>query len=114
MKIAGDDPKGMLTPKLAKFVEKSTGHVSKLFARVMASAGVDCGESKRDRDASLAGSRFMRLRHSFVSVMANAGIPDEVRQKLTGHASAAVHKRYTHLELQPLKTAIEALPTLRK
>jgi site-specific recombinase XerD len=54
------------------------------------------------------------LRHSFVSVMANAGIPDEVRQKLSGHASPAIHKRYTHFELQPLKIAIGALPALRK
>ena len=44
--------------------------------------------------------------------MANAGMPDEVRQKLTGHASPTVHKKYTHFELQPLKTAIQALPTL--
>jgi integrase len=113
MKIAGDDPKGMLTPKLAKFVEKSTRYVSKLFARVMAAAGVDCGESKRDTGRMFSRKSFHALRHSFVSVMANAGIPDEVRQKLTGHASAAVHKRYTHLELQPLKTAIQALPTLK-
>ena len=114
MKIAGDDPKGMLTPKLAKFVEKSTGHVSKSFARVMAEAGVDCGESKRDTGRMFSRKSFHALRHSFVSVMANAGIPDEVRQKLTGHASPAVHKRYTHLELQPLKTAIQALPTLNE
>ena len=36
--------------------------------------------------------------------MANAGIPDEVRQKLTGHASPTVHKKYTHFELQPLNS----------
>jgi hypothetical protein len=35
--------KGMLTPKLAKFVEKSTGYVSRLFARLMAEARVNCG-----------------------------------------------------------------------
>jgi hypothetical protein len=48
--------KGMLMPKLAKFVEKSTGYVSRLFARVMAKARVNCGESKRDT------GRMFRLR----------------------------------------------------
>jgi integrase len=81
---------------------------------VMAEAGVDCGESKRESGRMFSRKSFHALRHSFVSVMANAGIPDEVRQKLTGHASPAVHKRYTHLELQPLKTAIQALPMLKE
>ena len=80
----------------------------------MEKAGIDCGECRRDSGRIFSRKSFHALRHSFVSVMANAGIPDEVRQKLTGHASPAVHKRYTHLELQPLKTAIAALPTLRK
>jgi integrase len=114
MALAGDDPKGMLTPRLGGFAGKSTGYVSKLFARVMASAGIDCGECRRPSGRIFSRKSFHALRHSFVSVMANAGIPDEVRQKLTGHASPAVHKRYTHIELHPLKTAIGALPALRK
>ncbi|MDA1273877.1 MAG: hypothetical protein O2960_07475, partial [Verrucomicrobia bacterium] len=36
----------------------------------------------------------------------------EVRQKLTGHADAAMHQRYTHLELLPLKQAIATLPSV--
>ena len=114
MAMAGDDPKGMLTPRLGRFAGKSTGHVSKLFARVMASAGIDCGECRRASGRVFSRKSFHALRHSFVSMMANAGIPDEVRQKLTGHASPAIHKRYTHFELQPLKIAIGALPALRK
>ena len=90
-----------------------TGHVSKLFARVMASAGIDCGECRRASGRVFSRKSFHALRHSFVSMMANAGIPDEVRQKLTGHASPALHKRYTHF-VQPLKIAIGALPALRK
>jgi integrase len=114
MAKAGDDPTGMLTPRLGQFAGKSTGCVSKLFARVMGKAGIDCGECRRASGRIFSRKSFHSMRHSFVSVMANAGIPDEVREKLTGHASPAVHKRYTHLELQPLKTAIGALPALRK
>jgi integrase len=114
MAKAGDDPTGMLTPRLGQFAGKSTGYVSKLFARVMGKAGIDCGECRRASGRVFSRKSFHALRHSFVSVMANAGIPDEVRQKLSGHGSPAIHKRYTHLELQPLKAAIAALPALRK
>src|SRR5678816_365456 len=33
------------------------------------------------------------------SIIANAGVPVEVRQKFTGHASAEMNARYTHHEL---------------
>ncbi len=55
---------------------------------------------------------FRSLRHTFTSALANAGIPAEMRQKLTGHADAGMHQKYTHLELQPLKQAIATLPSL--
>jgi hypothetical protein len=43
---------------------------------------------------------FHSVRHSFNSAMANADVPLEIRQKLTGHASPDMNKHYTHLELQ--------------
>jgi len=44
--------------------------------------------------------------------MANAGVSQEIRQKLTGHTSAEMNKVYTHLELAPLRAAVEKLPAL--
>jgi hypothetical protein len=32
------------------------------------------------------------LRHSFTSLLANAGVPEEVRMALTGHKERAVHQ----------------------
>ena len=52
---------------------------------------------------------FHALRHSFISQLANAGVAPELRQKLAGHASAAVHEVYTHLEIETLRGAIEKL-----
>jgi integrase len=45
--------------------------------------------------------------------MANAGVSQEVRQKLTGHTSAEMNKLYTHHELEPLRAAVAAIPSLR-
>ena len=53
---------------------------------------------------------FHSLRHSFNSALANAGVSQEVRMKLTGHSSKAIHTGYTHLEVGTLKSAITTLP----
>jgi hypothetical protein len=45
--------------------------------------------------------------------MANAGVSQEIRQKLTGHASADMNRIYTHHELAPLRAAVATLPSLR-
>jgi hypothetical protein len=52
------------------------------------------------------------LRHSFNSALANAGISQEVRMKLTGHSTASINTQYTHHELAPLRSAIERLPSV--
>ena len=56
---------------------------------------------------------FHSLRHSFNSALANAGIARELRQVLTGHASAAMNEVYTHRELEPLRAAVAALPSVK-
>jgi integrase len=55
---------------------------------------------------------FHSLRHSFNSALANAGVSQEIRQKLTGHSSAEMNKIYTHHELAPLRAAVEKLPAV--
>jgi len=44
--------------------------------------------------------------------MANAGVSQEIRQKLTGHASAEMNAQYTHHELEPLRAAVRLLPPI--
>lgn len=51
------------------------------------------------------------LRHSFASMLANAGVAEDVRRKLTGHASTLVHAKYSH-HTEALETAIGSLPAL--
>ncbi len=110
--MAGDDPRGNLTPELASRTGKGDGNLSKHFARLMDSAGVDRGSSKEKGKRAFSTKSFHSLRHSFASHLANAGVPDEVRMRLTGHSSEEVHQRYTHIQLQPLRSAIEKLPSL--
>jgi integrase len=106
--------KAFVFPSLA---ERSTGGKNGLsgqFTRIMARAGIE-GKITRHTARGRANSSlsFHSLRHSFNSAMANAGISQEIRQKLTGHTSAETNKVYTHHELEPLREAVAAIPSLR-
>ena len=68
-------------------------------ARVLVDAGIDEGNIRERNGAagrSVSALSFHSLRHSFNSALANAGVSQELRQKLTGHASADMNTIYTH------------------
>jgi integrase len=71
----------------------------------------DCLKSSA-RKRQLSRRSFHALRHSFNSAMANEGVSQEVRMKLTGHKTEAVNRGYTHHELAPLRAAVDKIPSL--
>jgi integrase len=83
------------------------------FAAIMARASIEGTITRHTAQGRANNSlSFHSLRHSFNSAMANAGVSQEIRQKLTGHASAEMNTRYTHHELAPLRAAISTLPKI--
>jgi hypothetical protein len=44
--------------------------------------------------------------------MANAGVSQEVRMRLTGHMSAEMNRGYTHHELARLRAAMAQIPAV--
>jgi integrase len=89
--------------------------LSMTFRKIMTEAGIDGGiarEKKGARGRNVSRLSFHSLRHSFNSVLANAGVPVEVRQLLTGHSSADMNAVYTHHEFGRVQAAIEHLPRL--
>jgi integrase len=56
---------------------------------------------------------FHSLRHTFNSSLANAGVSQERRMKLTGHTSAEVNTGYTHHEVETLRDEVNKLPRLK-
>ena len=112
LSFAGDNPRGFLSPTLAKLKTGGEGGLSQQFASIMANAGIDQRQVQTSRSRKFSRLSFHSLRHGFSSVLANAGIPADVRMKLTGHKSVDVHQRYTHMQLEPLKQAMATLPNL--
>ena len=112
-KIAtSDKPQKYVTPKMAELGPGGRHGLSEGFKRLVVKAGLDLQKVKGTGVRSISKRTFHALRHSFTSALANAGVPPELRMKLTGHKSAAVHRGYTHLELETLKTALEKVPAL--
>lgn len=114
---ARDSGKAFLFPALAGKSTSGRSGLSMTFARIMARARV-AGEILRKRSEGGKGRTvrsltFHSLRHSFNSAMANAGVSQEVRMKLTGHMSADMNKGYTHLELEPLRAAVAVIPGIQ-
>jgi integrase len=112
---AADSGKAFLFPLLAGKGTGGRSGLSMAFARIMERAKVR-GEVARER-AGEAGRTvnslsFHSFRHTLTSIMANAGVPVEVRQKFTGHASAEMNQHYTHHEIETLRAAVEKLPTV--
>jgi integrase len=88
--------------------------LSERFKTVMRKAGIEfsVGAKSGKMGRQRASLSFHSLRHSFNSAMANAGVTQEIRQRLTGHASKAINDRYTHTELETLRKAVAVVPRL--
>jgi integrase len=112
---APDNGKAFLFPSLAGKRTGGRSGLSMAFARIMERAKVR-GEVTRERSGEAGRTvnclSFHSFRHTLTSIMANAGVPVEVRQTFTGHASAEMNQHYTHHEIEALRAAVEKLPTL--
>jgi integrase len=110
--LASADEPGFLTPKVANVKPSGRRGLSESFKRIARLAGVDVEMVEGTGRNKVSKRSFHALRHSFTSALANAGVSEEVRMKLTGHSSKAVHQKYTHHELEVLRANVSKLPSL--
>ena len=104
---------GFLCPTLAMKGPGGKHGLSEGFKRIMKKAGVDTMTVQGKGTQRFSRRTFHSLRHSFNSALANAGVAEEIRMKLTGHSSKDMNKRYTHLEVDTLKNAMTSLPLFK-
>jgi len=89
--------------------------LSMAFGRLMARAGIEQGTIRERGEGvsrKVSGLSYHSLRHSFNSILANSGVPQELRMKLTGHSSKEMNAGYTHHEMAVIRGALEHLPRL--
>lgn len=110
-KLAGDK-NGPLCPELAAVPVGGRSGLSKQFLSLMRSAGINNQAKDTGGRRQLSRLSFHALRASFNSALANKGVDQELRRKLTGHRSDAVNDRYTVTERETMRAAVEKLPAL--
>ena len=101
---------GFLCPSLASKGPGGKHGLSEGFKRIVRKAGIDLMTVQGKGTRLFSRLTFHSLRHRFNSALANAGVPEDVRMKLTGHSSKAMNKNYTHLEVATLRNAVTSLP----
>jgi integrase len=110
-------PRGIArAPVFPSLYGRATGGkygLSRQFAAIVATAEISHKITERTGAGRTTVSKtFHSLRHGIVTEMANLGIPPDVRQRLVGHASAAIHAEYTHHGVALLRAAVNALPSV--
>ena len=68
-----------------------------------------CKADMRAVKSPLAGLRFHDLRHTAISALGEAGTPDRVIMDIAGHVSPRMLRRYSHIQLEAKRAAIQAL-----
>ena len=58
--------------------------------------------------------RFHDLRHTALTKMAEAGVPERVMMALAGHLSRAMLERYSHVRMKAKREAVETMRTARE
>jgi integrase len=99
-------------PNLASADSGGKRGLSREFKEIAIKAGVDLREVTRANGHKFCKRTFHSLRHGFVSGLANRGVAPEQRREITGHKTDSNHARYTHLETETLRTAINKLPPI--
>jgi integrase len=105
-------PKSDDTFLFSSLAQCETSTLSRAFRLLMQSANI---EQRVIRERAKSGRSvnalsFHSLRHSFSSLLANAGIAEETRMALTGHTTREMQQHYTHRQLSVLRDAVAVLP----
>ena len=114
---SADDPSDAVFPAA---VTKGTNTLSREFGEILHKAGLIVmdkpqrmheGQGKgRNARRAVGGLSFHCLRHTATSLLKNAGASDVVAREIIGHDSEAVSRRYTHIETDTLRTAVDKMP----
>jgi integrase len=116
----GDNPEAPVHPRASGIMTAQNGRVATLsnqFSALLVACGLREAQS-HDKGVGRKGKRagfdlsFHSLRHTAVSLLKDAGVPDAVVMALVGHESAAVSHRYTHVGKEALAKAAKTLPEI--
>ena len=107
--------RGYVLPQTAEKYKRDAAALSAAIQRHFAANGIQTSvqsESKSGSGRASIDVGFHSLRHTFVSMSANAGAPLAVVQAIVGHATPAMTRHYFHESEAALRGAVAALPDI--
>ena len=109
--INSKTPAAPIMPALAQLSSAGRSGLSSQFGRLLIKAGIDTHPEKIQGQRTFQAKTFHSLRHTFVSMMAESGVSQELRKELAGHDSD-IHRIYTHYSDATYRKAIDAIPSV--
>ena len=103
---------GYVAPFIADQYQNHRALLSRRFAAYFAKAGIKTQKSDGDGKPARNVCGFHSLRHTFVSIAANAGIPFAIVQSIVGHSAAKMTEHYFHESREATSLAFQKFPEL--
>ena len=104
--------RGLVLPEIGAAYRRDSTNITRRVRDVFERCGIQTGSKNEKTGRKMVDVGFHSLRHTFVSMSANAGAPMAVVQSLVGHGSPAMTRHYYHESADALKSAVCALPDL--
>ena len=103
-----------VNPTLADWYKNSKWRISHGLELIFKAAHIETSVKIEGRRTRTPEATFHSLRHTFVSLAANAGVPLPVVQSIVGHSSTAMTRHYYHENEDVLRQAVSAIPAIGK
>ena len=105
------DRNGFFLKEIANNYIEKRHQVATVLMRIFKSAGIVTTVRVEGRTNRVPHATFHSLRHTFVSIAANSGVPIHIIQSIVGHESRAMTWHYYHENETALREAVDAIPT---
>ena len=121
LRIAREEGKGkreekelldcFVNPVVADLYLNRNWMLDDVLRKIFTAANITMSVRMQGRSRRSVLASFHSLRHTFVSLSANAGVPLPVVQSIVGHCSTAMTRHYYHENEDVLRQAVSAIPS---
>lgn len=103
---------GAVMPDIDREYKRSQSWLSTRICRIFRECGIETQQEAEGCKRKRTLVSFHSLRHTFVSMSANAGTPLSIVRRLVGHVSEKMTQRYFHESEDAMQAAVAAIPRL--
>ena len=101
---------GYVMPETAAAYEREASILTNRIQKHFRACGIQTATAQGEGRRAITEVGFHSLRHTFVSLSANAGTPLAIVQAIVGHSNPAMTRHYFHESENALRGAVAALP----